>query len=186
VTEPTPYEVQAAVYDTVIRIDREDSVRDGWYRATCDLCDWYTTGSEPVVEEAANEHIGDQHAMVRAVARNALVDGRRQAHADLRDDNAMTEPREAIRRVWYAAVDAVSSRDFRDSEGELDEAAYLRYQTNVIDKFMAEVWTPAHDDRLRDAAQAVVDRYTHNNPAAMAAAIPALRDALERRHHDPA
>lgn len=42
------------------------------------------------------------------------------------------DPDEILRSVWRAAVDAVTSKDFRNADGELNEDAYLRYQRNVI------------------------------------------------------
>lgn len=33
----------------------------GWFQGDCDLCDWHTTGNEPVVEDAVWEHVTDNH-----------------------------------------------------------------------------------------------------------------------------
>lgn len=39
---------------------------------------------------------------------------------------------EVLERVWNAALDASSSSDFRNSNGDLDEEAYLRYKRNLF------------------------------------------------------
>lgn len=33
----------------------------GWYRIFCDWCEWQTTGSEPVCEDAWYEHAAEIH-----------------------------------------------------------------------------------------------------------------------------
>lgn len=33
----------------------------GWFRIFCDWCDWETTGSEPVCEDAWHEHAAEYH-----------------------------------------------------------------------------------------------------------------------------
>jgi len=45
----------------------------------------------------------------------------------------------ALDRVWCAASDFLSSPDFRDADGELDEVALIRYKTNVIRKAREEL-----------------------------------------------
>lgn len=44
------------------------SVRDGWYEASCDLHDWYTSGSEPNVEDAVGTHVAERHPIGQLVA----------------------------------------------------------------------------------------------------------------------
>lgn len=36
----------------------EESVRDGWHRASCPECEWETSGTENVVKDAVREHVG--------------------------------------------------------------------------------------------------------------------------------
>ena len=31
----------------------------GWFRAECEVCDWYTTGAESLVEDWVYEHVWD-------------------------------------------------------------------------------------------------------------------------------
>lgn len=33
----------------------------GWFQVDCDLCDWHTTGREDVTDDAAWEHVTDNH-----------------------------------------------------------------------------------------------------------------------------
>lgn len=49
-----------AVVDRIVTIGEADSVREAWYDAFC-VCDWQTSGSEPNVEDAAHEHVGEKH-----------------------------------------------------------------------------------------------------------------------------
>ncbi len=45
--------------DRVFVFEDTDSVRSpGWFRAQCHECDWETSGTEPVVEQAVSEHVG--------------------------------------------------------------------------------------------------------------------------------
>ncbi len=44
-----------------------DSVRDGWFEADCYQDGWHTSGSEPVCEEAASNHVAEQHAVGRLI-----------------------------------------------------------------------------------------------------------------------
>jgi hypothetical protein len=39
---------------------------------------------------------------------------------------------EALDNVWNASTSARVSKDFHNKDGTLNEAAYLRYKTNVI------------------------------------------------------
>lgn len=41
--------------------------------------------------------------------------------------------RQALARAWGAALDASTSEDFRDDEGNLDEEKYLRYQSRTME-----------------------------------------------------
>lgn len=41
--------------------------------------------------------------------------------------------RQALTQAWGAALDASTSEDFRDSEGDLDEEKYLRYQSRTME-----------------------------------------------------
>ncbi len=61
--------------------------------------------------------------------------------------------REAIRLVWCAAVDAITSPDFKNKDGTLNETAYLRYQNNTIDKTLAAI----------DAALPVPEKKPHED-----------------------
>lgn len=61
----------------------------GWYIARCNECDWYTTGSEPVCEDAAVEHQENQQmdpeylARLRAAVPDyATVDDRGNVHVN--------------------------------------------------------------------------------------------------------
>jgi len=44
-----------------------------------------------------------------------------------------------LESVWQAAIDASTSRDFRDQQGALDEPAYLRYKANTIAQAAAHI-----------------------------------------------
>lgn len=59
--------LQAAEIETHILVQEEDSVRADWWRASCGLHDWYTTGSRPVVEDAAAHHVAWDHTACAAV-----------------------------------------------------------------------------------------------------------------------
>lgn len=65
-------------------IPERDSVREGWRRAVCMLCDWSTTGMEPIVEAAGYEHADDNHgdlpAMRLATAHRQIVDLHGRSH----------------------------------------------------------------------------------------------------------
>lgn len=57
--------------DLIYIFELTDSARaPGWMQAECkvDSCDWYTTGSEPVVEDAGWEHIAENHPRRLALA----------------------------------------------------------------------------------------------------------------------
>lgn len=54
--------LQAAEIETHILAEEEDSVRADWWRASCALHDWYTTGSRPNVEDAAAHHVSWDHS----------------------------------------------------------------------------------------------------------------------------
>jgi len=41
--------------------------------------------------------------------------------------------------VWQAGVSAATSPDFRDADGELNEAMYVRYALNVMRRVHAQV-----------------------------------------------
>lgn len=70
------------------------------------------------------------------------------------DDNDLTPEaapdgpslEDVLDRVWCAAVDAASSPDFRQIDGELDEDTYLRYKGNVLDQASRDI----RCDDLRD------------------------------------
>lgn len=57
----------AAEIENHILVQEEDSVRDDWWRASCGLHDWYTTGSKPNVEDAAAHHVAWEHTACAAV-----------------------------------------------------------------------------------------------------------------------
>lgn len=42
------------------------------------------------------------------------------------------KPDDPLYLLWCSAVDAVNSKDFRSEDGEINEEAYLRYQTSAI------------------------------------------------------
>ena len=67
-TEPTERSVQQWFFDKCITIEQDtDSIRDAWFEASC-ICDgFHTTGSEPVVEDAAYAHV-DKHIEVNMIA----------------------------------------------------------------------------------------------------------------------
>jgi len=50
-----------AEIDRCIDVTEEDSVRLDWWRASCAAHDWYSTGSQSVVEDAAAEHVAEEH-----------------------------------------------------------------------------------------------------------------------------
>lgn len=54
------YWAVAAAVDHNITIGPADSVRDGWWDADC-LCDWHTSGTQTVVDDAAHEHVAADH-----------------------------------------------------------------------------------------------------------------------------
>lgn len=47
--------------------------------------------------------------------------------------------RNALERAWGMALDVSTSKDFRREDGSLDEDAYLRAQTNMLDMLTAEI-----------------------------------------------
>ena len=76
-----------------------------------------------------------------------------------------TEPSEAdvirmanhpLRGVWAAAVDAVTSPDFRLSDGSLNEAAYVRYALRTMDHVLAAI-VPVTDGPLATRGATTVD-----------------------------
>lgn len=51
-------QIQRAYFYDLIEIREEWGARSpGWFKAECDLCDGYMTGSEPSVEDWAWEHV---------------------------------------------------------------------------------------------------------------------------------
>jgi len=50
----------SATVDTIVSafltVELEESVREGWHRAACSLCDWYATGGEDTCDIAQYEH----------------------------------------------------------------------------------------------------------------------------------
>ncbi|QIG58230.1 hypothetical protein SEA_SKOG_78 [Gordonia phage Skog] len=38
-----------------------DTLYEGWVEASCEWCDWTTTGTESTVEDAAYEHVATMH-----------------------------------------------------------------------------------------------------------------------------
>ena len=64
----TERDIQRWFFEKCITIEQDtDSVRDAWFEASC-ICDgFHTTGSEPVVEEAAYAHV-DKHIDVNMIA----------------------------------------------------------------------------------------------------------------------
>jgi hypothetical protein len=65
-----------AYIETLVAIHQDtDSVRGpGWYEAHCD-CGWLTSGDEPVVEDAARQHVLEKHP--------PLISRLCQAHRDI-------------------------------------------------------------------------------------------------------
>lgn len=45
--------------------------------------------------------------------------------------------RELLHNVWNAALDVSNSKDFRNADGTLDEAEYIKAQKNVIKHYSA-------------------------------------------------
>lgn len=66
--------LQAAEIETHILVQEEDSVRADWWRASCGLHDWYTTGSKPNVEDAAAHHVAWDHTACAAVDPDSPAD----------------------------------------------------------------------------------------------------------------
>lgn len=58
--ELADYLLAAEIEDHIL-VQEEDSVRADWWRASCGLHDWYTTGSRPNVEDAAAHHVAWEH-----------------------------------------------------------------------------------------------------------------------------
>lgn len=54
------YLAVGAVVDRLVTAGPADSVREGWYEAHC-VCDWHTSGAEPVVDDASHEHVAEEH-----------------------------------------------------------------------------------------------------------------------------
>lgn len=65
----------SAEIDAHIDIAEEDSVRDDWWRASCLLHDWYTTGSKHNVEIAAAEHVENEHRPCAVFNPHITTDG---------------------------------------------------------------------------------------------------------------
>jgi hypothetical protein len=93
----TYWAVSHAVEDLVLIHENTDSVRAAWYEATCieGDCDWHTTGSEPNVEDAAHEHVAEEHPEV--VQREKLI---------LAAARAYCETKFAYTPKQYATADA--------------------------------------------------------------------------------
>lgn len=66
--------LQAAEIETHILVEEEDSVRADWWRASCGLHDWYTTGSKPNVEDAAAHHVAWEHTACADVDPDSAAD----------------------------------------------------------------------------------------------------------------
>lgn len=64
--------------------------------------------------------------------------------------------------VWRAGSDAATSPDFRDANGELNEAAYVRYALNVMRRVHREV-VAAAESQGRTAGYAEAVRALRND-----------------------
>lgn len=54
------YHAVGAVVDRLVTVGPAGSVREGWHEAHC-VCDWSTSGNESVVDDAAYEHVAEEH-----------------------------------------------------------------------------------------------------------------------------
>jgi hypothetical protein len=70
-----------AEIDRHIDVTEEDSVRDDWWRASCGVHDWYATGHRPIVEDAAAEHVTEEHRPCSAPG--PFFDGETRMHCRL-------------------------------------------------------------------------------------------------------
>jgi hypothetical protein len=61
-----------AVADVLIEVRPEDSVREGWHRATCNHCGWTTTGLSGVCDDAGHEHAVAEHPLSMRIAEAAV------------------------------------------------------------------------------------------------------------------
>jgi len=66
--------LQESEIETHILVQEEDSVRADWWRASCGLHDWYTTGSRPNVEDAAAHHVAWDHTACAALDPDSPAD----------------------------------------------------------------------------------------------------------------
>lgn len=83
-----------------IDVQEEDSVRPDWWRASCRADTWCTTGSKPVVEDAAAEHIERDHPPCGASGERTFPDAHychlQPGHDGDHQDSGHTWPRLAI------------------------------------------------------------------------------------------
>lgn len=74
-----------------------ESVRPAWYEASCRRCEWETSGSEPVCEQARDEHISRCHNAGRMTsAVYAIVEDYRIVMASIVIDAATGQPDAAM------------------------------------------------------------------------------------------
>lgn len=68
------------------------------------------------------------------------------------EDDFTDAVRSALRYAWGAALDVSTSEDFRDSEGVLDEEAYLHAQAGWFEHLSGQI-TRAHQRAVQAAVR---------------------------------
>lgn len=174
----------------------DESVRSpGWYEASCDLCDTATTGSEPVVEEWAYEHMETEHPVGRAPSERVAdtkkshrarleLEERIEARAyaerrrDTRDDYLTEDFKDGVERATRIAVGALEAF-FEDEERKKAETKLQPLdKVDRLAKIYIAAWLANSDPRLVNDVTSF-EHWSDDVKNSHRAAVRALLEALE-------